>query len=180
MPPRTGTTSLAKILKGIGFVSTTGHHSFLHETKHISGLEIRKVYGFFRNPLDRFLSALAFLKTNDAFLWRMEANLKVAKEKFNTMEPEDYVKRFYDIYKIFPSFFYPQHLWLEGAEVLDFNNFNDEVNRVLAPLTDMKFEIPILNVGINKPVPTEATAKFVKYFYAADYQFGQSRLNKKY
>jgi len=157
--PRCGSITLLSTSNQYGFRYTAGvpienneahliHLTYESCVKKYKNLENYEVYGFFRNPLERFLSAMAFFGCK---------NFK------NFNEIEDSI------------LFRQQTYWLGNPKInpLDFNKYDTEIKRLLG-LGD-EIEISKLNSSANKLEVTDEIKQFVYKKYANDYEFGRSK-----
>ena len=172
LPPKCGSMSIKRFLLSLGFVPLV--HSTFHPYNHTKYQDAVKVfpelsdysiYGVFRDPLERFVSALKF------------ACAEVSKYGY------DYFVENFD--KIHPNarvFFERQVEWLDQPriKVLDFSNIANDITDVVKGL-NVKVAFPHLNSSpaIDLPI-SDAVRAFVKDRYLPDYQFAKLILGKNY
>lgn len=174
MPPRTGTTMLSSFLKqqNLPFIGVNRH--IKPADFNIDGADQYKFCGFYRNPLDRFLSLLRHLQQQSN-----PALLKIAGTDANGFKSLDYdqlLELFPQFQKIFSAYFSPQIDWLVNAETLDFNNYVPEFLRVARMLNVSKVYVAIMN-DTEKPdvAPSQKVIDYVQSYYADDYRLGRER-----
>lgn len=157
--PRCGSTTALLTFNQYGFRYTAGvpveinegnlrHLTYEECVKKYKNLENYEVYGFFRDPLERFLSAMALHGC----------------------------KNFKDFNEIENSILFKQQThWLGNTKIntLDFNKYDSEVRKLLG-LGD-KIKISRLNSRVNKLEVTDEIKQFVCKKYADDYEFGRSK-----
>jgi hypothetical protein len=168
LPPKTGTTSLVLYLRKLDFkfvpdkdfsVSNIGHPFPKNLIAIHSNLANYKMYGFFRNPLDRYVSIIKMLKrlgktiTPNEFL---DLNVGVLLAK--------------------------QIDWLDypNMTVLNFERFNEEVKALGERYGRSDIPVPKLNVSSMVVEVTDDIKQFVRDYYAADYAFAKNALGKEY
>ena len=160
LPPKCGSTSIKRFMLFIEFTPLV--HPTFHPYNHTKYQEAVKffpelfdysIYGVFRDPLERFVSALKF------------ACAEVSKYGY------DYFVENFD--KIHPNarvFFERQVEWLDQPriKVLDFSNIVDEITAVVKNL-NAKIAFPHLNPSpaIDLPI-SDAVRAFVKEQYSLD------------
>lgn len=180
-PPKTGSISTGSFLKSIGWKSLPYKHL---ETKiyldELPNLNNYTIYGFLRNPLARFESAILHLKRDseiDDFVHIIESNGKHVE----TVSYDEIVDLFPAIIQKLPIFLGLQSKWLSHPKVtvLDFDNLESELRRITGDTTT---PMPTYNVsdGFGKSVITDKVRAFVREYYAADYALAKDRLGKEY
>lgn len=173
-PTKTGSHSLIYLLDSWGVVPVTGNpHSKPSEVlKYVDDIQTYTIYGFFRNPLDRFLSSVRFLKQRGA----ASTVLKVPQETALTYSYEYFVDNFEDINSKFNWYFNPQIGWFENANLLDFNKFDLEIFKIARMFDAKQIFIPKINVTEKtNEQPTQKVIDFVQSYYADDYRLGRER-----
>lgn len=170
MPTKTGSQTLLSLLKSWGLSSIEGDmHTKL---KDIPDIQSYTVYGFFRNPLDRFLSSLRYIKERRI----ASIILDIPYETVSAYSYDQFVDNFQLLNSKLNYYFDPQVEWLEGANLLDFNKFDLEILRVARMFDVQQVNIPVMNdtVPVNE-VPSQKVIDFVQSYYAADYQLGREK-----
>lgn len=180
MPPRTGTTMFSRLLTEWGVTAHQHKHCKPPEAQ-IDGLNEYVIYGFFRDPLDRYLSLVRYFQMS---VEKPEI-IKVAKEKFANvgLTIEQVVNASYDDFVDFPEtnlavpfYFDPQVDWLANAQLLDFNNYTQEVLRVARMLGQNQVQIGVLNDSPqSNEIPSQKVIDYVQLRYADDYRLGRER-----
>lgn len=176
MPPRTGTTMLGRLLKewGLRFYATTAHEK--PSNQNIEGFETFQVYGFFRDPLDRFLSLLRFMQKKSDEWQVIRDSMGLSAEQIQAMNYDQLLDEFPKYENAIDIYFKPQFYWLESAELLDFNNYTTETLRVARMLGQTKVYVGIVNETDNPGVaPSQKVIDFVQSYYVDDYRLGRER-----
>lgn len=164
MPPRTGSTSFEKILVDWGLQKIDGNrHIFPSELPSI--YNDYKIIGFYRNPLDRFISTLSFRK----ILMRPDPNTFTVNDYVN------FVNNFVNSKEIKKYLFAKQIDWLATAEILDFNQYDKEILKVARLLGQTQVTVPKLNLSFNDVPRSQVLIDFVQSYYADDYRLAQER-----
>jgi len=184
LPYKTGTTTIVKFLEPLGWkvISSTNRHPTTEILfNQFPNLNNYTVYGFLRNPLLRFESAVLTmkrLKTVSFFKQKIEEIGKTVE-----LISYDEIVDLFPVYKdggigLFANL---QSQWLDHPKVtiLDFDNFESELRRVTGYTTQ---PITRENVSTNfgKSVVTDKVRAFVREYYAADYALAKDRLGKEY
>ncbi len=185
--PKTGTTTLKKIFDSDSFFQPMRHvkYDFFCKDPQYTGY---KYFGFYREPFDRFLSTVSymketykenFLKDNNKIIWQYNLGMKIMGLK--------------DVDEITPTtilnaieaglngpildLFAPQIEWLNNeVNLLSFYYFDDGV-RCLANQLNVAIpeKIPNLNKSNKKYLLTVKEETRVKNFYKKDYEFLESK-----
>jgi hypothetical protein len=166
-PHKTGTHTLRTILKDHGRIQHVKVQGWNHPTLDHLRAKYPKiysydVYAFYREPVEKFLSFVAF-------------NYK----ELPSMTPYTNIHNYIEEY----GFFAPQTRWLThhtaDIQLLDFRKFESEtrnlLNRLGIPNT---IEIPKLNASENRLKPSDLTQSeidHIKGFYEDDYAFFASK-----
>ncbi len=183
-PPKTGTITMHNFLRAAGWKALPNTHAKTERfIKDYPNLNDYTIYGFFRDPLKRFESAVLYVKRTPNVSKNFEKI--VLQNGFDkTAEMTSYdtvVDIFLSLKDAMPVFFRPQTVWLDHPKVttLDFDNFESELRRITG---DYKNEIPVLNksTDFGRSVITDKVREFVRDYYAADYQFAKDVLGKEY
>lgn len=167
-PARTGSTTFEYFLRSWGTKDPVLNHQ--KYTRHWTPKEVFDArpdlssyqrYGFFRNPLSRFISAARQIK-------KMSPHYVVGKD----------IK---DYPKIFSIMFVQQYIFLEGGNVLDFDNYEDEINKVGRLFGQTKIVVPKTNSSekVRLFIPDDIE-DFVREFHKEDYKFAKEILGKEY
>lgn len=172
LPPKTGSMSLKHLLLSLNFKQLSHsrlpvhHHiKYVDAVSHYPTLAEYKLFGVFRNPLDRFLSVLRYIRGE---------NLSYSYEYFVDSFEKTRKTRF--------MFFTPQVEWLNvpNMNVIMFDNL---VEGVMDAVKDIEGEkhFPHLHksIGVGEPV-TDKVRNFVRDYYAVDYEFAKNVLGKEY
>ena len=155
-PPRTGTTTARNFLMLNGWNVVMPFHGTPDEliTKY-PNIKQYKMYCFFRNPLDRFLSCVAYCE-------------EIEKVKFSK-----------DIVDEFDWLFKPQSCWanFNGMNLLNFEKYEDEI-RILSGLkNDIKYPINLKNSSLKKPANlSKQLFNFVRKKYFEDFLIFEKRI----
>jgi hypothetical protein len=183
-PPRTGSTTLHTYLHGQGWFRLKEKHANLYElVVNYPNLKNYKVYGFLRDPLERFESCVLYAKQNYAFSSVLSQRIAEAgiQKTIEEMSYEDVVDNFSKLFGFGGYLFKPQVFWLNDPRVatLDFYNRKTELEKVIGLIVD---EIPTLNASTDfgRSVITDKVREFVRDYYAADYALAKDRLGKEY
>ena len=159
--PKCGSTTLRHILNWNGFKVLTGfekdsaadfHHvSYQECVRKYPNLRNYRTYGIFRNPLDRFVSAMNYA---------IARNMPIRKGL---------------------PFFRPQMEWLDAqsVSVIDFENFEQGVKDALGGVSITVPHLN-KSAKSGAYEVTDEVAAFVRDRYAVDYQFAKDVLNKEY
>lgn len=167
-PPKTGSTTTKDFLfKSKKCIQLTDKHLIpsvvLNEYQNLNSY---KIYSFLRNPLNRFVSAVGFLKQHS----KPELNCK------KLIETEIYTIETHVIFK-------KQIEWFKGINVtaLDFDNYESELRKVTKNFNLENFEIRHLNKYEGTPLEIDDEVRnFVREYYAADYALAKERLGKEF
>ena len=180
MPPRTGTTMFSRLLTDWGVAAHNSRHTKPSDSQ-IDGFNEYVVYGFFRDPLDRYLSLVRYFKMSV----EKPTVIETAKEKFANvgLTVEQVINASYDDFVDFPEtnlavpfYFDPQVYWLANAQLLDFNNYTQEVLRVARMLGQNQVQIGVLNDSPqSNEIPSQKVIDYVKSRYADDYRLAKER-----
>ena len=158
LPPRTGSASLIYILSNVGFSITAYRHIFYSKALEIyPQLSNYKLYGFFRNPEDRFVSAIK------------------ACERTKTENIREVFNNYIFLFNPQTNFLVQPHV-----TVLDFDNYEDELVKVVGDSVKGCSAIRA-NESTSKDFVRSKELKFyVQQAYAADYEIGMKVLGKRY
>lgn len=174
-PPKTGTRTAQAFLRSSGWHFLAPDHGLPEEylERHPNLIQY-KAYMFLRNPLDRFISLILFIKqSNLALEFKSSEVLHYTYEKF--VDVFDFVK------SRFPILSRAQSCWATHptTEVLDFHNYEAEIRRITGN-TEVPLVIRNKSTAFGKSAITQKVIDFVRQEYAADYELAKSRLGKEY
>lgn len=187
MVPKTGSTSLRKTLADLSFKVLTGQRKNFVENEPIQknehsfsvvhpklkdyidaypNLRNYKFYGVFRDPVERFLSAVQYLSLADS------------KIKFSDEEKHQQVVNVFKRTDAMRVIFEKQVEWLDvpNINIIDFNKYEEGV---LSALKDIPGEKKIYKLNESKTAKiqfNEETINYVKNFYKDDYDFIKDKL----
>lgn len=179
MPPRTGSTMFNRLLLEWGAKA-------LNPDRHAKPSEViisepHTIYGFFRDPLDRYLSMVRYFRAIIDKWYILVTN----PNYFNSvgMTAEEIQQITYDQFIDFPVegavvkyYKDPQIDWLANAELLNFNNYRPEVLRVARMFDVKEVTISLLNDSEKtNEQPSQRVIDYVRSFYAEDYRLGRER-----
>lgn len=175
MPPRTGTTTFSSLLRQWGAVISDRKHAKPNEIDSSTFVDYT-FYGFYRDPLERFLSLLRHMQQKYSAQENVVAAMGISTEDIKTLTYDQLVD-FFPTYEKVSTFYYsPQVEWLSNAEVLDFKKYNQEVLRVARMFDVNKVHLGTLNASVNTGlVPSQKVIDFVQTYYLDDYRFGRDR-----
>lgn len=174
MATKTGTHTFSELLDSWGaeHVGNNAHIKLEEAAQYIPDIETYTAYGFFRDPLKRFLSCVRYLREG-------QFEHRALKKSFSELMQLDYdyfVDNFDWCNNAIPSYFDPQVKWLEKVNVLDFSNFNLEILKVARMFDVSRVHIPVLNYTKDSAeVPSQKVIDFVNSYYLDDYRFGHER-----
>jgi hypothetical protein len=160
LPPRTGTASLIDKLSNYGFVESPYRHLFYSKALEIyPQLAEYKLYGFFRNPEDRFISATNACSDKE-FKYTFSKYIFLFSQQIN---------------------FLPQ----PHVTVLDFDNYEEELVKVVGKEikdtpTPHLHKSSVIHKSNTKLVLSEELKTFIRQAYEKDYELGMKVLGKRY
>jgi hypothetical protein len=179
MPPRTGTTMFSQLLKSWGVPEIgNSRHS---KPSEVTITELHTLYGFFRDPLDRYISLVRYYKMIIA-----EPSMRKSNEenfaKFG-MTVADVQALTYAQFIDFAAqgvtvtfYMHPQTDWLANAQLLNFNNYTQEILRVAKMLGQTQVRVGKLNESTpSDEVPSQRVIDYVQARYSDDYRLGRER-----
>lgn len=169
-PPRTGSTTFVSILKKLGLpaVSSNDKH-ILPKDAFVQMPELQEyaLYGFFRDPVDRFLSTNRYILQNSPEILKL-----IHPMAFEFLQQEKYPELAAEM----PIYFYKQVDHLENANLLDFKNYTSEILRVAKMLGVKQINFARTNATLKDDgVPSQKLIDFVQSHYADDYRLGRER-----
>lgn len=192
-PPKTGSSTISELFKGVNLDVNSHHHK---RDPEVSDPENYTFYGFYRDPIERYLSGLNYTKRlNYGMLEILQffysERISCARnpsyadltdeQKFmiDSLHPMEYFRKFVKTQNA-GIVFGNQINWLGKFDVnlLDFRDFENQV-KFLCEQFDMKIDtVPKINESKAKHKVSELSASDIqelKDFYAVDYDFFESR-----
>ena len=169
--PKTGTTTLCDIFKQ--YKSGYQHCKY----KNIPNFNGYKIFGFHRDPVDRFISAHNYLIKTYKVIdptknTEYTSNITVA-ELIETLvsgiSGPVWPSRVLD----WQDLFLDQTNWLNSnVELLNYHDFENECRKLMNIFDiDLNYNIPITNNSENKIIPTDIEKNLIQSFYKKDYDF---------
>lgn len=176
MPPRTGSTTFSGLLEQWEpNLIKLPRHTKLSEVQ-IDGFDQYAVYGFFRNPLDRFLSLIKHLQGRYIKYPMLMPFLNMTPDEFKSASYDELLDIFPSYENIFPIYFHPQHDWLADAKLLNYGEYDREVLRVARMFNVAKVKIDRNNwTEQTQNNLSQKVIDFVQSYYADDYRLGRER-----
>lgn len=176
MPPRTGTTMFETLLKQWG-VPSVGQNKHLKPSEvQLDGIEQYTIYGFFRDPVDRFLSMLRHMQQKYGSLEKLTTDMNLSADQIKALNYDGLVDLFPKYQNTFPFYFHGQTEWLANAQLLDYRNYVPEILRVARMLDVTQVYVGVMNQTDNTGVaPSQRVIDFVQSQYADDYRLGKER-----
>jgi len=171
MPSKTGSTALEHFFKLWGVQSlSTNRHMFYDEAINAKPeLATYKTYGFFRDPLDRFLSICRYIYI-----------MNLHEDSEGNGYPDNIYDRYLDTFpnKLLPQSYLgaKQVAWLKNAELLDYRNYEMEILKVARMFEQTK--VTMVKANETPPcdvVPSQRVIDFVQSYYADDYRLAKER-----
>ena len=183
-PTKTGTRTARDFLRNAGWVYIAPDHGYPEDyLAKYPNLAQYQAYCFLRNPLERFVSAILFLKQLESGATRIqqvidENAISATVETLTYEQLIDYLSQFN---AKFPIMLEPQSRWatLPGTEILDFDNYEAEIRRISGDYTN-PIVVQNKSTDFGKSVVTQKVIDFVRQHYAADYALAKDRLGKEY
>ncbi len=183
LPPKTGTQTARAFLKNVDWNIVAPEHEapkfYLDKYPNLAGY---KSYVYLRNPLDRFVSGILFLKQNTVsryFKQFLESrSIDVSVEHLTY---EQFLDVFEETNNRFANILNPQTFWMThpNTEVLDFDNYEAEIRRISGDYTN-PLVVQNKSTDFGRSVVTQKVIDFVRQHYAADYALAKDRLGKEY
>lgn len=178
-PPKTGTISARHFLGSIGWHGKTPVHKKTADLlEEYPALNDYQLFGFYRDPVKRFESAILHLKQiphhPDDRVENLLNGVSIENAPYEIFTNEKFLNSF-------GGFFAPQVDWLNNPKVtpLDFDNFESELRRITGNTTQ-----PLgrrnANTDFGRQEITDNVRTFVREYYAADYAFAKERFGKTY
>jgi len=175
-PPKTGTRTAQAFLRSVGWHFLAPDHGFPEDyLKAHPNLYNYKAFAFFRNPLDRFISLILFVKQH------YSSNIKTKDKNIKDYSYEEFVNSFDVIKSHIPILSAAQSCWMThpNTEVLNFDNYEAEIRRISGDYTNPVI-IKNKSTDFGRSVVTQKVIDFVRQEYAADYALAKDRLGKEY
>jgi hypothetical protein len=183
-PTKTGTRTAQDFLRAAGWAYLGPDHGYPDDyLAKYPNLSEYKAHCFLRNPLDRFVSTVLFLKQYPSCAARVQ---QVIDENgiaatVETLSYDQFVDHINQFKAKFPIMLEAQSRWmtLPGTEVLDFDNYEAEIRRISG---DYDSPLGVMNktTDFGKSVVTQKVIDFVRQEYAADYALAKDQLGKEY
>ena len=186
MPPRTGSTSLTKLLNEWGAKLAVpenegGKHCFIKDAiKRMPELAEYKFYGFMRNPVDRYVSLLRYLQQGRQ-VPIIANDLGVPEKQIGSTPPSTLHRLLLPKFDefILKRYFIAQTAWLNGAELLNFENYDLELLKIARLLGKTRVTIPRLNGTIHNETISDDIKDFVRHYYADDCALWKERFGRE-
>jgi len=183
-PAKTGTHSIRAFLKALGWKELPAAHTPPNALiAKYPNLNDYTIYGFLRDPLARFESAVLHLKRDPQISQHFETVLREAgvTDSLQALSYETVVGVFPQIGQRLGGFTQPQTYWLDHPKVtvLDFDNLESELRRITGNTTQ---PMELLNTATDfgRSEITQVVRDFVREQYAADYALAKDRLGKDF
>lgn len=176
MPPRTGTTTFENLLTSWGAqLVAPSKHSKPSEVQ-FDGFSPQETYGFYRDPLDRFLSLFRYMR-NRIHEWDfVTIPSGISANQIAESNDDELLELFPKYNTLIHNYFDLQNDWLANATALDFNNYTVEVLRVARMFDVKQVNLAVHNWTENAGVtPSQKLIDFVQAQYADDYRLGRER-----
>jgi len=178
-PTKVGTMSARHFLGSIGWHGKMPIHGKPNQLlDKYPNLDNYSFFGFFRDPVSRFESAILHLKQMPSILNSNLDNFLNGTSRENARY-ELFLSN--EFLSLFPVVFDRQVDWLDHPKVtpLDFDNFESELRRVTGNTTQ-PLERRNANTDFGRQEITDDVRAFVREYYAADYALAKDRLGKEY
>lgn len=184
MPTRTGSTTLKNIFDSWGLATVEGKRHCLPEDAQnfIPDIAEYKTYGFFRDPLERYLSCIRLLQQKHQYMQQSFESDAIVKKLTIGMDYVTMMEITSHISDERAFMFRPQVDWLANCELLDFDNYTAEVLKIARMFDKTQIKIQRHNHTDRSLVsdPCDEVKAFVREKYAADYALAKDRLGKEY
>ena len=165
--PKTGTSTLYDIFKQ--YRSGYWHCQY----KNIPNSKDYKIFGFHRDPVDRFISAHSYLIEEYKVL-EPTKRTEWYKKYTNNITIAELIKTLVSGIKgPVLDLFEPQTNWLNSnVELLNYHDFENECKKLMNIFDiDLDQIIPVKNNSKNKIIPTDIEKNLIQSFYKKDYDF---------
>lgn len=180
LPTRTGSTVLSYFLEnngGLFYVRMARiQHIQLHEIE-LENFDQYAVYGFFRDPLDRFLSCLRNIQQFFTTIKKFMDETNIPKEDFLKLNYDQLLDVVCDhknpeVHR----FLSPQVAWLANVNLLNFKNYTAEFLRVARLLDKKEVRLGVINSTVkSSEIPSQRIIDYVYSKYADDYRLGKEK-----
>lgn len=173
-PTKTGTIAARHFLGLLGWHGVRPLHGTPAEfINKYPALENYAIYGFLRDPLQRFQSAILHTKQSP-IARNVLIKLFAEKNIDKTVELatyDEFIVIYDDLVNRFNELFSPQIKWLNHPKVtvLDFRNIEAELRRITGNTTQ-EFKRWNASSDFGRSVITPAVEEFVRQQYADDYR----------
>jgi hypothetical protein len=165
--PKTGTTTLYDIFEKYRIGDRHCHY------KNIPNSKDYKIFGFHRDPVDRFISAHSYLIEIYKVLEPTEST-EWYKKYINDITITELIETLVsDPGGSILDLFQAQTNWLNSnVELLNYHDFENECKKLMHIFDiDSNHVIPVRNNSGNKIVPTDIEKKLIQSLYKKDYDF---------
>jgi hypothetical protein len=188
-PPKNGTQTAFNFLQGLGWHSHTNKtfetfHTYPNEMvdKYVN-LKNYNLYCFLRNPIDRFVSAVLWVKRNNTAQIEHVLKTKNVDSDAESLTYDQFVDNLEELkLGTTPKIFEPQINWLAypGINILNFYNYEAELRQLSGAYDRKKYPIRLVNVSTDfgKSVVTSKVIEFVKTNYFEDCKLWDTYFSK--
>lgn len=193
--PKTGSSTMSKLLE-VAKSRSTGHAHELTINKFVKDPENYKLYAFYREPVERYISAVNYIKKSKEGMYQILqyffgvgfSSAKVVgydnlsdelRFKIDSLSPIKYLEVFLKNNLVLPVF-YKQISWLDkpNMTLLDYRDFDNNA-RFVCNLFDVKVDkIPWVNQSVKINNVSELNSRDIseiRDYYKEDYVFLESR-----
>lgn len=183
LPPKNGTNTAINFLTSSDWkmIKPLGHILPEHAVEKWPNLTQYRPHVFVRNPLNRFISTVLFLKQKDEERFQGVLTASGIEESVEGCSYDQVIDAFGNFKSIFKILLFPQSRWatLPNTEILDFDNYEAEIRRISGNYTNPLI-IKNKSTDFGRSVITQKVIDFVRQEYAADYALAKDRLGKEY
>jgi hypothetical protein len=177
-PPKTGTISARNYLRAVGWKEKIPIHGtaeyFINEDSNFIDYSF---YGFYRDPIKRFESAILYFKQVQA---KNKLTIQSLQKLFPNITSETIIDLQYDAFanyellSMFPTMFLPQVHWLNHPNVtpLKFSNFEIELQNVTKNYKRGIYKSNSSN-DIGRSLITQFVMDFARDYYKEDYEYAE-------
>ncbi len=174
---KTGTIATRHFLGSVGWHGLHPYHATAEEfIKQYPALNDYTIYGFYRDPVNRFESAVLHCKqfpmVRDALAKLLQDN--GISKSVEAVSYDELVDVHDALVEMFKGLFISQTHWLDHPKVtaLDFAKFESELRRVTGNTTQVLVRRNESS-GFGRSEITPKVVDFVKAHYASDYEFAR-------